>query len=107
MDELFIRIRENRYYLERAVDQDYQTLDILIQKRRNTGAAKRFFRKLLRGLRYVPLDSLPITCAAAVLPSGPSSPPSSTAPSSTPTTELRHPINRLANGNVTCVDSNL
>ena len=29
-------------------------LDILVQKKRNTRAAKRFFRKLLKGLRYVP-----------------------------------------------------
>ena len=29
-------------------------LDILVQSRRNTKAAKRFFRKLLRGLQYVP-----------------------------------------------------
>ena len=36
------------------MDQDGQTLDILVQKRRNTGAAKRFFRKLLKGLQYVP-----------------------------------------------------
>ncbi len=54
LDELFIRIRGERYYLWRAVDQDGHTLDILVQKRRNTGAAKRFFRKLLKGLRYVP-----------------------------------------------------
>ena len=53
-DELFIRIRGKRYYLWRAVDQDGQTLDILVQKRRNTGAAKRFFRKLLKGLQFVP-----------------------------------------------------
>ncbi len=54
LDEMFIRIRGERYYLWRAVDQDGQTLDILVQKRRNTHAAKRFFRKLLKGLRYVP-----------------------------------------------------
>ena len=54
LDELFIRIRGERYYLWRAVDQDGQTLDILVQKRRNTHAAKRFFRKLLKGLQYVP-----------------------------------------------------
>ena len=54
LDELFIRIRGERYYLWRAVDQDGQTLDILVQKRRNTGAAKRFFRKLLKELQYVP-----------------------------------------------------
>ena len=29
-------------------------LDILVQSRRNAVAAKRFFRKLLTGLRYVP-----------------------------------------------------
>jgi len=54
LDEVFIRIRGARYYLWRAVDQDGQTLDILVQKRRNARAAKRFFRKLLKGLRYVP-----------------------------------------------------
>ena len=43
-----------RYYWWRAVDQDGETLDILVQKRRNTRAAKRFFRKLLKGLCYVP-----------------------------------------------------
>lgn len=40
--------------LWRAVDQDGETLDILVQKRRNAKAAKRFFRKLLKGLRYLP-----------------------------------------------------
>ncbi len=54
LDEMFITIGGARYYLWRAVDQDGQVLDILVQKRRNTGAAKRFFRKLLRGLQYVP-----------------------------------------------------
>ena len=29
-------------------------LDILVQSRRNKRAAKKFFRKLLKGLRYVP-----------------------------------------------------
>lgn len=40
LDELFIRIRGTRYYLWRAVDQDGQVLDILVQKRRNTKAAQ-------------------------------------------------------------------
>ena len=42
------------YYLWRAVDQHGNVLDILVQSRRNAVAAKRFFRKLLKGLRYVP-----------------------------------------------------
>ena len=54
LDELFIRVRGKRYYLWRAVDQDGQVLDILVQKRRDTKAATRFFRKLLKGLRFVP-----------------------------------------------------
>ena len=43
-----------RHYLWRAVDQDGNMLDILVQSRRNTQAAQKFFRKLLQGLRYVP-----------------------------------------------------
>ncbi len=54
LDELFIWMGGERYYLWRAVDQDGEVLDILVQKRRNTRAAKRFFRKLLKGLCYVP-----------------------------------------------------
>jgi putative transposase len=36
------------------VDQDGHVLDILVQRRRDTAAAKKFFRKLLKGLTYVP-----------------------------------------------------
>ena len=54
MDEVFIRIRGKLHYLWRAVDQDGNVLDILVQSRRSGKAAKRFFRKLLIGLQYVP-----------------------------------------------------
>jgi putative transposase len=54
LDEVFIRIRGKQHYLWRAVDQDGHVLDIPVQSRRNTKAAMRFFRKLLRGLQYVP-----------------------------------------------------
>ena len=48
-------MRQNQHhYLSRAVDQNGHVLDILIQSRRNRQAAKRFFRKLLKGLRYAP-----------------------------------------------------
>jgi len=66
LDEVFIRIRGKLHYLWRAVDQGGHVLDILVQSRRNaiaqrspsgmsaklTGAARRFFRELLRGLQY-------------------------------------------------------
>jgi putative transposase len=51
---VFLTIRGERQYLWRAVDQDGNVLDILVQSRRNKHAAKRFFRKLLKGLQYVP-----------------------------------------------------
>ena len=54
LDEVFIRVGGEQRYLWRAVDQDGVVLDILVQSRRNAKAAKRFFRKLLKGLRYVP-----------------------------------------------------
>jgi putative transposase len=49
LDEVFISIRGQRHYLWRAVDQDGDVLDILVQRRRDGRAAKLFFRKLLKG----------------------------------------------------------
>jgi putative transposase len=49
LDEVFVTIRGKLHYLWRAVDQDGDTINILVQKRRNKRAAKRFFRKLLKG----------------------------------------------------------
>ena len=49
-----MRCNGKDHYLWRAVDQDGNVLDILVQSRRNKLAAKRFFRKLLKGLQYVP-----------------------------------------------------
>jgi putative transposase len=49
LDELFVTIQGERHYLWRAVDQDGDVIDILVQARRNRRAAERFFRKLLKG----------------------------------------------------------
>jgi putative transposase len=54
LDEVFLTINQERHYLWRAVDQDGHVLDILMQRRRDKNAAKKFFRKLLKGLTYVP-----------------------------------------------------
>ena len=54
LDEVFLKINGRIHYLWRAVDQDGNVLDILVQSRRDKKAAKKFFRKLLKGLRYVP-----------------------------------------------------
>lgn len=54
LDEVFVTINGKGQYLWRAVDQQGNVLDILVQSRRNKGAAKTFFRKLLKGCEYVP-----------------------------------------------------
>ncbi len=48
LDELFVTIQGRRQYLWRAVDEDGDVIDILVQSRRNRRAAERFFRKLLK-----------------------------------------------------------
>ena len=54
LDEVLIRIQGVQHYLWRAVDQNGVVLDILVQPRRNANAAKRFFKRLLKSLQYVP-----------------------------------------------------
>ena len=48
VDEVFVRIDGIQRYLYRAVDQDGDVIDILVQKKRNARAAKAFFRKLVK-----------------------------------------------------------
>jgi putative transposase len=54
LDELFVTIHGQRQYLWRAVDQDGDVIDILVQSRRDQQAAERFFRKLLKGQEREP-----------------------------------------------------
>ncbi len=49
LDEVFVTIQGQRQYLWRAVDQDGDCIDILVQRRRNQRAAERFFRRLIKG----------------------------------------------------------
>jgi len=48
MDEAVIAIGGQKFWLWRAIDADGDVLDILVQRRRNTRAAKRFFSGLVR-----------------------------------------------------------
>jgi len=54
LDELFVTIQGQRQYLWRAIDQDGDVIDILVQPRRDQRAAERFFRKLLKGQEREP-----------------------------------------------------
>jgi putative transposase len=51
---VYLRINGVLHYLWRAVDQNGVVLDTLVQDRRNAMAAKRFFKRLLAGLKYKP-----------------------------------------------------
>mgnify|MGYP000586743768 CR=1 FL=1 len=48
LDEVVISIKGKKHWLWRAVDANGDVLDIVVQSRRHTSAAKRFFRKLFR-----------------------------------------------------------
>jgi putative transposase len=48
LDEMVVRIRGRRMYLWRAVDDEGEVLDVLVQKRRNKHAALKLLRKLLK-----------------------------------------------------------
>jgi len=54
LDEVFVTIQGRQQYLWRAVDEDGDVIDILVQSRRNRRAAVRFFRKLLKRQGCVP-----------------------------------------------------
>src|SRR5256885_16263373 len=47
-DEMVVRIAGKRMYLWRAVDHEGEVLDMLVQRRRDTHAALRLMRKLLK-----------------------------------------------------------
>jgi transposase-like protein len=86
LDEVFVKINGAHRYLWRAVDQHSNVLDVLVQSRRNALAAKKFFRKRLKGLRYVPrvivTDKLASYQVAhrELVPSGPPAVPVSEQP---------------------------
>ena len=54
LDELFVNVQGRQQYLWRAVDEDGDVIDILVQSRRDRRAATRFFRKLLKRQGSVP-----------------------------------------------------
>ena len=48
LDEMVVKIRGRRMWMWRAVDDEGEVLDVLVQKRRNKAAALKLLRKLLR-----------------------------------------------------------
>jgi putative transposase len=54
LDEVVITIAGQKHWLWRAVDQDGYVLDELVQSRRDTKAAKRLLKRLLKEQGYPP-----------------------------------------------------
>lgn len=54
LDEAVVTINGEQHFLWRSVDQDGFVLEVLVQKRRDTKAARRFIRKLLSGQGALP-----------------------------------------------------
>jgi transposase-like protein len=59
LDEMVVRIADKRMYLWRAVDHEGEVLDMLVQRRRDSRAALRLMRKLLKKQGFAP--KLPVT----------------------------------------------
>jgi transposase-like protein len=54
LDDMVVRIAGERLYLWRAVDDEGEVLDMLVQRRRDSRAALRLMRKLLKKQGFVP-----------------------------------------------------
>ena len=102
LDEVFLTINGQRHYLWRAVDQDDNVLDILVQSRRNKQAAKKFFRKLLKGLQYVPRVIITDKLKSYVPPSARSYPGWNTGRVATSITGVRTLIDPHGSANIAC-----
>ena len=48
MDEVFVRINGETYYLWRAVDHEGEVLEVFVTKKRDRYAALRFLRKTMK-----------------------------------------------------------
>lgn len=64
LDEVFVNVGGEPYLLWRAIDQHGAELDILLQKRRDKAAAKRFFQRLLAQYQMARVRSSPTSYAA-------------------------------------------
>jgi transposase-like protein len=68
LDEVFVSINGKRAYLWRAVDNEGEVLEVLVQSRRNKASALKLMRKLLKKQGFLPstivTDKLPSYGAA-------------------------------------------
>ncbi len=56
LDEVAVRIAGERLWLWRAIDDEGEVLDVLVQRRRDKAAARKLMRKLLKKQGFVPTE---------------------------------------------------
>jgi IS6 family transposase len=68
VDETYIKLKKVWPYLYRAVDSEDKPLDFLLSPTRDTKAAKKFFRKVLRARHTMPPRVITVDKNAAYPP---------------------------------------
>jgi hypothetical protein len=103
LDEVFLKINGKTPYLWRAMDQQGNVLDILVQSRRNKAAANKFFRTALNGCQYVPRVLIRTNSGVTWQPTRRSCPGSNTVAISVCTIGPNIPTNQRGNVSARCV----
>lgn len=101
-----LALKGDHHYLCRAVDQEGNVLDILVQRRRNKQAAKKFFCKLLKGLTTYRGSSFSTNSRAMEPPNAKFFQESNIASTGISTTGRRTPTSPRADGSGACSGSN-
>ena len=89
VDETYVKVAGRWRYVYRAIDQFGQVIDVFMSTRRDAAAARRFFKRATRTTKVTPIEVVTDRALAylTVLETCLRRP--GTAPSGTPTTELR------------------
>ena len=94
LDEVFLKIGGKTVYLWRAVDDEGEVLDILVQSKRDRKAALKLLRKLLKRQGYVPDAIVTDRLRSTAPPCASSAWPIATSPAGARTTGQRFRISR-------------
>jgi transposase-like protein len=107
LDEMVVRIAGKRMYLWRAVDHEGEVLDMLVQRRRDTQAAHRLGRKLLKKQGFAPKLLVTDKLGSYGWLSGNCASPALTIEASEKTIALKTPIKMRGDGSARCSGSSL
>src|SRR5436190_354861 len=105
LDEMVVRIAGKRMYLWRAVDHEGEVLDMLVQRRRDTQAALRLMRKLLKKQGFAPKLLASTSWARTARLSGNCASPALMIEASEKTIALKTPIKSCGDESARCSGS--